>query len=177
MKIKPNEIRYVIMNKPSGYVCALKDNLNQTVMDLIPEKIKGLHIVGRLDKDTTGVLILTNDGAYTHNATHPKKHVNKEYLITLKEDFDVSYIAKVEAGLEIDHGKTKLLPGKLVKVDKRSCLLTISEGKFHQVKKMFFALGNEVIKLHRSKFNDITVENIEEGSYKIVEELKKNTAN
>lgn len=164
---------FIILNKPKGYVCALKDNLHPTVISLIKERIKNLHIVGRLDKDTTGILVLTNDGQYTHNATHPKKHVKKVYEVTLKHDISDDDIKIIENGMKIDHGKTQLKPGKIEIINKQKVSLEITEGKFHQVKKMFFALNNEVIDLHRTEFGNFKLSeiNLEVGEYKIIENI------
>lgn len=160
----------VILNKPQNYVCALKDNLHPTVLDLIHEDIKDLHIVGRLDKDTTGILILTNDGQYTHNATHPKKHVKKVYQITLKNDFSLEDKNEIEKGMKIDYGQTQLKPGFVEIVNSKEILLTIFEGKFHQVKKMMFALNNEVLSLHRVEFDTFSLDdfNLKIGDYKVM---------
>lgn len=168
--MKIEKYTYIIMNKPKGYVCALKDNLHPTVNSLIKEKIKGLHIVGRLDKDTTGLLVLTNDGQYTHNATHPKKHVKKTYRVTLALPIKQEDIAQIENGMSIDHGETKLKPGQVEVISDKVINLTISEGKFHQVKKMFFALNNEVVELQRISFDKFNLSDfsINEGEYKII---------
>lgn len=162
---------YIALNKPKGYVCALKDNLHPTVMELINEDIKNLHIVGRLDIDTTGLLIITNDGKYTHNATHPKKHVSKTYQVTLKKPITSENVKTIEDGMFIDHGETKLKPGKVEVVSDNIVNLTISEGKFHQVKKMFFALDNEVVNLHRISFDKYSLADlkIKIGEYKIID--------
>lgn len=173
--MKITEFKYVILNKPEGYVSALKDNLSPTIFELVEhEKIKGLHIVGRLDKDTTGIIILTNDGTYTHNATHPKKHINKVYEVTLLNPIKPSDIKLIEEGMHIDHGQTKLKPGQVQLINDKLLSLTISEGKFHQVKKMFAALDNEVLALHRTKFDGISLKdsNLKKGEYIIVDSLK-----
>lgn len=173
--MKITEFKYILLNKPEGYVSALKDNLSPTIFQLVEhEKIKGLHIVGRLDKDTTGLIILTNDGTYTHNATHPKKHVNKVYEVTLLNPIKHSDIKLIEDGMHIDHGQTKLKPGKVNIINEKLVSLTISEGKFHQVKKMFAALGNEVLALHRIEFDGINLKdlNLQKGEYIIVDSLK-----
>lgn len=169
------QFKYVLLNKPAGYVSALKDNLSPTIMELIKEDIKGLHIVGRLDKDTTGLIILTNDGAYTHNATHPKKHVKKVYEVTLEKSISPEDIKRISEGMEIDHGATKLKPGEVEVVNETLVKLAISEGKFHQVKKMFSALDNKVLKLHRVEFDNIKLSdlNLKEGEYKIVDSLSQ----
>lgn len=168
--MKIDKFTYIIMNKPKGYVCALKDNLHPTVISLINEKIKGLHIVGRLDKDTTGLLVLTNDGSYTHNATHPKKHVKKVYQATLASPISAADIKLIESGMTIDHGETKLKPGQVEVINDKLVNLTIEEGKFHQVKKMFFALDNEVLELHRIAFDKYNLSDydLKEGEYKIL---------
>lgn len=168
MKIK--EKIYIVLNKPKNYVCALKDNLHLTVTSLIKEEIKGLHIVGRLDIDTTGILILTNDGQYTHNATHPKKHVKKVYQVKLEKPFDSSKIEIIEEGMKIDHGQTQLKPAKIKVLDEYNVELEISEGKFHQVKKMFAALDNHVLELHRVIFDkyDLRDFELQPGEYKII---------
>lgn len=168
--MKIEKFTYIIMNKPKGYVCALKDNLSPTVTSLIKEHVKGLHIVGRLDKDTTGLLVLTNDGAYTHNATHPKKHVKKTYQVTLALPIKPEDVKVIEEGMAIDHGETKLKPGQVEVISDKVVNLTISEGKFHQVKKMFFALDNEVLELHRIAFDKYNLSdfNLKEGEYKIL---------
>lgn len=168
--MKIEKFTYIIMNKPQGYVCALKDNLHPTINSLVKEKIKGLHIVGRLDIDTTGLIVLTNDGTYTHNATHPKKHVKKVYQVTLAKPIKDEDIKIIEAGMQIDHGATQLKPGKVEIISDNVINLTIEEGKFHQVKKMFFALDNEVIKLHRIIFDKYSLSDfdLKEGEYKIL---------
>ncbi len=173
--MKTLDLKYVLLNKPAGYVSALKDNLSPTILELVKEDIKGLHIVGRLDKDTTGLIILTNDGAYTHVATHPKKHVSKVYEVSLKNDVSASDLATIESGMLIDHGKTKLKPAKVKAIDERKVQLSISEGKFHQVKKMFAALDNEVIKLCRIEFDNIKLSDldIKEGEYIIVDSINQ----
>lgn len=168
------EFKYIIMNKPNGYVCALKDNLSPVVTSLISEKINGLHIVGRLDKDTTGILILTNDGKYTHNATHPNKHVKKVYKVSLKEKITIADVDVIESGMKIDHGKTSLKPGQVKVITPNEICLEISEGKFHQVKKMFAALKNEVISLERISFDGINLSdfNLAPGEYVVLDKLK-----
>lgn len=168
MKIKKDEIVYIALNKPKGYVCALKDNTAPTIMKLINGEYKGLHIVGRLDKDTTGLIILTNDGSYTHKVTHPKKHVRKIYEVTLEKEFVLEDKLKIEQGMTIDHGKTKLKPGKVEIVKPNLIKLEITEGKFHQVKKMMSALNNKVTNLHRIQFDNLELKdlNLKNGEWK-----------
>lgn len=175
---KQKELIYVLMNKPKGYVCALKDNLHPTIISLIKEDYANkLHIVGRLDIDTSGLIVLTNDGQYTHNSTHPKKHVNKIYHVTLKSKIEYGlYKETIENGMAIDNGATQLKPARFTMLNDYECELTISEGKFHQVKKMFAALGNSVINLHRVSFGDYHIKDYQldnPGSYVKVESFAK----
>lgn len=148
---------YIILNKPKGVISATEDRRHKTVIDLI-EEYRHLDIfpVGRLDIDTTGLLLLTNDGDLAHELLSPNNHIPKTYKVTLRDKFDSSYIKRVEQG--IDLGDFKTMPGKLEQVDEFVCNITIFEGKFHQVKRMFEALGNEVVELERIAFSRLKLE-------------------
>lgn len=162
---------YLVMNKPSGYVCARVDKLNKTVMELVPNcyLTKDLTIVGRLDVDTEGVLILTNDGALVHNLTSPNHEVYKTYYVEYSGKLINNSKDLVEKGIPIDDYITK--PARLEEVDEGVAYITICEGKFHQVKKMFQHLGTKVTYLKRVKFDIITLENLSIGSIrKLTEE-------
>lgn len=161
---------FVALNKPQGYVCARKDNKEPTIMSLLSEEFSNLHIVGRLDKDTTGLIILTNDGQFTHDVTHPKKHIAKEYEVTLKDEITDEGIKKLQEGVRIDYGKTPVKPAIVKKLAANIISLTIFEGKYHQVKKMMMAINNSVVALHRiafggAKLNDLSIQS---GEYKII---------
>lgn len=173
MKIKESELKYIALNKPKGYVSALKDNIHPTILDLVKERIKGLHIVGRLDKDTTGLIILTNDGKLTHWLTSPKKHVSKVYRVTMAKSLTTQDIEIIEKGMKIDHGKTQLLPAVVKIINDKEIELSINEGKFHQIKKMMFALNNEVIELERMSIGKLKLKdlNIKVGEYSFIDNL------
>ena len=171
---------YIMMNKPKDYVCANHDNLHHTVFELIPEyDHMELFCVGRLDIDTTGLLLITNDGQFAHNITKPKKKINKLYEVLVDgiiSDNDFSYFEKGVI-IDIDY---RCLPAKLKVIEEydNSSLITIeiSEGKFHQVKKMVQAINLNVLELKRLKIKDLELDNsLELGDYRLLsdEEVKK----
>ena len=153
---------YLLMNKPAGYICATVDK-DPTVMDIIPTAYyqKDLKIVGRLDKDTEGLLIITNDGAFIHEITSPKKHIAKKYYVEFSGKIDENAVELVEAGLELKNYKA--LPSKLELIDEHHLIITIYEGKFHQVKEMISALGAEVTYLKRLSIGKLSLGNLEVG--------------
>ncbi|WP_416738406.1 pseudouridine synthase [Mycoplasma sp. 005V] len=168
------QYRYYVLNKPAGYICANFDNMHQTVFDLFDSsisKLKDIHTVGRLDKDTTGLLLITNDGELTHELLAPKKHVPKTYYVWLKEPCDPELVSIFAKGFDLGDGEiTK--PAKLIIINSNYIHLTISEGKYHQVKRMFAKFDNEVIQLHRQSFGSLSLDtlDLESGQYK---ELKR----
>lgn len=158
--MKNKEFIYLAFNKPKNCVSALKDNIHKTIIDYLPQEYKKLHIVGRLDKDTEGLIILTNDGKLTHNLTHPKKHIDKTYEVELKNDFNSKYIEKLENPFYIDYGKTLVQGSKVQIINNNKINLTIYEGKFHQVKKMMFNVENEVTNLKRISIGKLKLSNL-----------------
>ena len=147
---------YVILNKPAGFVTSTKDN-DKTVMELLPNKYSKLSPVGRLDKDTEGLLLFTNDGMTAHNLTSPKKDIKKVYYVELLNSIDESLINVFNSGVTLDDGY-HTLPAELNIIDNYKAYLTISEGKFHQVKRMFISVNNKVTYLKRIKFGSITLD-------------------
>ena len=160
--IKYREFIYLMMNKPKGYVSATFDNRLPTVLDLVPEEY--LHFepfpAGRLDIDTEGLLLLTNDGQLAHNLLSPKKHIPKTYFARIKGCVTESDIAAFKQGLIIDGDiKTKPAILEIISADEISEInLTITEGKFHQVKRMFEAVGKKVVYLKRTKMNALCLD-------------------
>ena len=158
---------YLLLHKPAGYVTAVKDNLNPTVMELINETTaKDLAPVGRLDKDTEGLLLITNDGMLAHNLLSPKKHVDKTYYAVIDSYVDDTDIFAFSEGIDI--GDEKLtLPAKLeiisASFDRSEILLTIHEGRFHQVKRMFHARAKEVVYLKRMSMGTLFLDGLEKG--------------
>lgn len=142
----------LLMNKPEGCISATEDKTEKTVIDLLPPEYKGqgLSPVGRLDKDTTGFLLLTNDGALLHDLTSPKKHVPKYYIASLAEPFTDKAQELIAEGIILKDGsKCKPAKASAISKDGREVLISICEGKYHQVKRMFAATGNRVESLKR----------------------------
>ncbi|WP_225048169.1 pseudouridine synthase [Lacticaseibacillus kribbianus] len=164
---------YYLLNKPAGVVTANRDDHDRTVMDLIaPGDVRpGLYPVGRLDKDTTGLLLLTNDGTLGHNLLAPGRHVPKTYRATLAQPFTLVQRGPLEAGIAFKDFTSQpatvaVVPG----TDARQVELTIGEGKYHQVKRMFLAVGNEVVALHRVAMGPLTLPaDLPAGQYRSLE--------
>ena len=158
------EFRYYVMHKPSGYITAIDDYREKTVMEVLPEWVirKDLFPVGRLDKDTEGLLLFTNNGRLSHELLSPKKHVDKIYEVHLRESISDENIKKLESGVIIlDNYFTK--EAKVNKVEDKIIELTITEGKYHQVKEMLKAVGNEVFYLKRLSFGKLELGNLKKG--------------
>lgn len=155
------EYEYYMLNKPAGVVSATEDKNDSTVLDLIDEKQrKDLFPVGRLDKDTEGLLLITNDGELAHQLLSPKKHVDKVYFARIDGKVTEEDVRKFAEGLEIGEEKP-ILPAHLeiLKSEEISKIrLTIREGKFHQVKRMFHAVGKEVIYLKRLQMGSLVLD-------------------
>lgn len=160
------EFRYYIMNKKAGYITATEDSKEPTVMDLLPDWVikKDLVPVGRLDKDTEGLLLFTNDGKLNHKLLSPKSHVDKTYYVEVKNTVEQKDIEKLENGVNI--GDYITLPAKIKILEDKKLLLTISEGKFHQVKKMFETVENKVIYLKRISFGNLNLNGLPLGEVK-----------
>ncbi len=170
---------YVMMNKPKGVICATHDKLHRTVIDLLDEDLQSIYApfpVGRLDKDTEGLLLLTNDGDFSHALMSPRKHVTKQYWAKIRGRVNEEDQKAFREGVKLDDGyMTK--PGELVIVDSNETseiLLTISEGKFHQVKRMFLARDKEVTELKRLKVGALELDsNLKLGDYRELTEQEK----
>lgn len=172
---------YYMLNKPAGVISATEDNRCETVIDLIEsKKRKDLFPVGRLDKDTEGLLLITNDGALAHRLLSPKKHVDKCYFARIEGKVTEEDVSAFSKGVNIGTAEEEewTMPGELVvlKSDEISDIrLTIQEGKFHQVKRMFQAVGKEVIYLKRERMGRLVLdESLGLGEYRELtdEELK-----
>ncbi|QBD85722.1 rRNA pseudouridine synthase [Clostridium tetani] len=163
---------YIMMNKPEGVVSATFDNYDETVIDLLEEEYQVFNPfpVGRLDKDTVGLLLITNDGELNHKLISPKWKVDKVYYAEINKEVNEKDIEAFQNGIVISDGY-KCMPGKLeiIKSDENGAevYVTIQEGKFHQVKRMFEALDKKVVYLKRVKFGNINLdETLEEGEYR-----------
>lgn len=169
---------YYMMNKPSGVVSATTDNRDKTVLDLMTITAKDVFPVGRLDKDTTGLLLLTNDGQLAHDLLSPKKHVDKVYIATVEQPLSAQTIQAFKDGITLADGFV-CQSADLVIIDDTTAKVTIREGKFHQVKRMFLACQNRVTTLKRIQMGNLTLdESLALGEYrplssKELESLKK----
>ena len=168
-KLEYKEFRYYILNKKAGYVTAVEDSRDATVMDLLPEWVirKDLAPVGRLDKDTEGLLLFTNDGKLNHKLLAPKSHVDKTYYVEIEKNISDEDILKLEQGLDIGGYVTQ--PAKVEKIEDKKINLTISEGKFHQVKKMLKAVDNKVLFLKRISFGKLKLKDLALGAVREIE--------
>ena len=162
---------YIMLNKPKGYISATEDEVHPTIIDLIPEYAHlNIFPVGRLDKDTEGLLLVTNDGQFNHEVMNPNKHVSKTYEVYSKHPITQFDIDKFKSGIELSDGKLK--PAILKKVDDYVSHVTIYEGKYHQVKRMFHSIENEVLELKRIKIAELELDhNLDLGSYRLLTQL------
>ena len=164
--------RYFMLNKPLGYVSATKDKQHLTVLEWFDEdNLDRLHIAGRLDIDTTGLLLLTDDGQWSHRVTSPKHNCNKTYWLQTVDPITDAAIEKIQQGILLDNEKRATKPAAIELIDVQTARLTISEGKYHQVKRMFAAVGNKIETLHREQIDDIVLdENLMPGEYRALTE-------
>lgn len=191
-KVLPNDIitvegktiseekkEYILLYKPRGVVTTTNDEHNRkTVLDLIDTEIR-LYPVGRLDYDTSGLLLLTNDGELTNLLTHPKNQIDKVYISKVKGLVNKEEILKLRSGVIIDGVKTAKSGARIISYDKKTDTsiveLTIHEGKNHQVKKMMASVGHEVVKLKRERLSFLTLKGLKSGEYRYlnIKEVKK----
>ena len=167
LKINGKEIEikqhiYLILNKPKGYISATEDKTQKTVLDLVPDKYKNRNLfpAGRLDKDTTGLMIITDDGEFAHNILSPRKHVKKEYEVTIDIPVTTSMIEGFKNGVVLNDGECKTAVLEIT--GEYTANVTITEGRYHQIKRMFGCFGAKVIELNR----------ICMGNFYLPEELK-----
>jgi len=182
LKLRP--FRYILLHKPADTICSNTDGdypslFNALENDSKIERVSELHIAGRLDVDTTGLVLITDDGRWTYNITRPDKHCTKTYRVglsyTIAEDAIEALVERFKHGLQLQSENQLTLPAllevlpvktsKIKKGENQEVLLTITEGKYHQVKRMFAAVGNRVLTLHREKIGDIQLD-VELGQWR-----------
>jgi 16S rRNA pseudouridine516 synthase len=170
--IEYERFHYYMLNKPAGTVSSTKEGASVTVVELLAEEgVKNLSPVGRLDKDTEGLLILTDDGELLHDLISPKKHVGKEYLVITEKPVSEDDMKKLEAGVDIGDDKPTLPAKAELKDD--GLHLTITEGRFHQVTRMLEAVGNKVIYLKRLRMGELVLDPVlKEGEYRKLSEAE-----
>lgn len=154
IKINGEEVRvnkhfYLLLNKPKGYVSTTVSDKDKTVIDLVPDKYKtrALFPAGRLDKDTTGLMLITDDGVFAHNILSPKKHIKKVYEVVIDKDVSDEMVYGFRDGVKLNDGECK--SALLEKVDTNKCLVTLTEGRYHQIKRMFGCYKAKVLELKR----------------------------
>lgn len=146
---------YLMVHKPEGYVCSTEDGENLTLLDLVGYDYGELHAAGRLDKDATGLVLLTNDGQWSHVITSPKHNHSKAYFVVLDRPVEENYGQRLAEGLMLEGEKHPTKPAQWEAIGEFSGQLTITEGRYHQVKRMFAAMGNHVVSLHRERIASI----------------------
>lgn len=166
IKLKTRDFRYIAMHKPADTICSNVDEYYPSVINALKiDKKSELHIAGRLDADTTGLILITDNGRWSYNITVPTNQCNKTYRVGLSYEIKNDVACKFKQGIKLQ-GEDKLtLPASLEVINPKEVLLTITEGKFHQVKRMFSAVGNRVTSLHREKIGEITLD-VEIGKWR-----------
>ena len=166
---------YLMLHKPQGYVSATEDKSQATVLELVPEEYRGRELfpAGRLDKDTTGLMIITDDGAMAHRILSPKKHVQKVYLVEIDVPMSPEMVSGFAAGVELNDGVCQ--EAKLEITGSHTGIVTLREGRYHQIKRMFGCFGGKVVRLHRLAMGNLFLpEDLPEGECRELndEELK-----
>ncbi len=155
--LTPIGLRHLMLNKPPGYECTQRTGQYPSVLELLDiEKRDRLNPVGRLDVDTTGLLLITDDGPWTHRVIAPRQRCDKVYLATLAEPVSIDAVEIFAGGMDLKD--ESVLPAQLEILDPTTVRLTLQEGKYHQVKRMFGALGNRVVTLHRERIGTVTLD-------------------
>lgn len=157
--LAPPRKRYFMLHKPAGVVCATLDRRHPTVIDLLElPNPAGLHIAGRLDIDATGLVLVTDDGAWSHRITSPGHHCRKTYHVCVAEPLDGGLKARFSRGLMLHNEKRRTRPAELEILGPREARVTVGEGRYHQVKRMFAACNNRVTALHREAIGPIELD-------------------
>jgi 16S rRNA pseudouridine516 synthase len=171
--LQANTPRYVILHKPSGTVSATTDKEHPTVIDLIDEPwARELHLAGRLDRFTTGLVILTNDSDFSESLTRPGNSIPKTYLVETDQPITLEAIAKFRSGMSFDKEKIRTQPATVDLLTETTCRLTIFEGKHHQIKRMFLRFGIRVVNLHRESIGSYQLpDDLAPGSYRIFDRV------
>ncbi len=174
-KLSFQKFVYIMLNKPQGYVSATEDKEHKTVLELMPKEFKGRNLfpAGRLDRDTTGLMIITDDGATAHNILSPKKHVQKIYYVELDIPVNEEMKNGFKNGVELNDGMCK--EAELEILGENRCYVTLKEGRYHQIKRMFGCFGAKVIKLHRVAMGNLRLpDDLAEGECRLLTDKELN---
>lgn len=161
---------YLLLNKPAGYECSRAPQHHLPVLNLLPApyRERGVQPVGRLDADTTGLLLLSDDGRFIHHFTSPRRHVAKTYAVTVRHPLDDAQLTALRNGVQLHDEPAPLAALACARRDEHTLLLTIGEGKYHQVKRMVAAAGNRVEALHREAMADLTLGELPPGQWRVL---------
>jgi pseudouridine synthase len=165
--IRPADSLTIVLNKPEGYVCSRNGQGSKTIYELLPEKFNVLKPVGRLDKDSSGLLLLTNEGRLANELTHPRYQKNKVYQVKLNKALDQKDKTKLLTGVELSDGLSKFI--RLYDCSGNTYEVTLSEGRNRQIRRTFNALGYKITSLHRLSLGGFSVGNLKPGSYKVID--------
>lgn len=177
-KLTFSQFHYYMLNKPDGYICSTEDMRDPTIMELLPDSVKHHKVfpVGRLDKDTFGLVILTDNGELAHFLLSPKRHVEKEYYLETDIPMERSDAEALKKGVDIGEAKPTLPATLNITDDPTKAYITICEGKFHQIKRMLHAVGKKVIYLERVRFDTIPLDrSLERGEVRALTEEEINS--
>jgi 16S rRNA pseudouridine516 synthase len=167
--------RHLLMNKPADIICSNIDEAYPSLFNCITEGNNAeLHVAGRLDADTTGLVLITDDGRWSYNIITPSKQCEKVYRVGLRKPITEDAVEKFAVGVQLQGESQLTRPAKLDIISSQEVLLTITEGKFHQVKRMFSAIGNKVVSLHREQIGGIKLD-VNEGEWRYLTEEEVNS--
>ena len=160
--------RYVALNKPSGYVCSrAQQDANPTIYEILPPSLHDLKTVGRLDLDSSGLILLSNDGDFTYEMTHPRFSKVKIYNVRLESALSPLHQQMIsDYGVILEDGPSKMQLERMNEVDRKSWIVTMREGRNRQIRRTFGSLGYTVLKLHRTNFGNYAIGDLEEGKFK-----------
>lgn len=163
---------YLALNKPKNYECSHQATHHFSVFDLVDDLLlnRGVQCIGRLDQDTTGLLLLTDDGKFLQALTHPKKHVPKVYVVETADEISEEQIEKLTSGVELRNEKGIFAATDVQKISEKKLSLTIHQGVYHQVKRMLAAVGNKVITLHRQQVGLLDLGQLAQGEFIFLDE-------
>jgi 16S rRNA pseudouridine516 synthase len=167
------KVMHLLLNKPANFECSHSPSHHRSIFELIPLPFvrRRVEAVGRLDADTTGLLLLSDSGDFIHHFTSPKRHVPKTYRVEAKHPVTAEQVARLETGVELRNGDGTTLPARVRLLGERACEITLSEGKYHQVKRMFAAVGNRVESIHRIAIGDLVLEeSLPSGTWRLLRE-------
>ncbi len=172
--LKTRSFRYILMNKPENTICSNIDEVYPSLFNYLDiDRVSELHVAGRLDADTTGLVLMTDDGRWSFDIIRPLKQCKKVYRVGLSRSIKDGVVEKFRHGVQLQGESNLTLPAELEIINRSEVLLTLTEGKYHQVKRMFAAVGNRVVSLHREKIGNISLDvGLGEWRYLTMDEVR-----